>query len=296
MKRIISFRSCCTRSVWALVASGVLMAMNPVVATAQPANANASSNDRMAQQIEQLRAQVAQLQATLDQQRQSGRPMGSPGPAAAQQPAGGMQPSAMQSDSGCCMGMNMHKGEMGMPPEGMAMPQSMMMDEMRRMGGTSGSSPSGSMSGMGGGGMPASPGMNMGGSQPGSEPRSTSSLPGMPGGSHLYHIGSTGFFLDQPQITLTDQQQSTLNGIKERALLQRSDADRRVEEAEQELWVLTGADQPDSGRIQAKAREIEQIRTEQRLAFIAAVGEATKVLTAEQRAQLLGTAKMPDHE
>ena len=131
---------------------------------------------------------------------------------------------------------------------------------------------------------------------PNDAPRSMSSLPGMPGASHLYHIGSTGFFLDQPQITLTDQQQSTLNVIKERALLERSNADRRVEEAEQELWVLTGSDQPDSGRIQAKAREIEQIRTEQRLGFITAVGEATRVLTAEQRDQLLGTGSMQGHQ
>ena len=126
----------------------------------------------------------------------------------------------------------------------------------------------------------------------GGAPRSMSSLPGVPGASHLYHIGSTGFFLDQP-ITLATDQQSALNKIKERALLERGNSERRIEQAEQELWTLTGADQPDAAKVQAKAREIEQLRTNQRLAFIQAVGEATKILTPEQNNQLLGMAGMP---
>jgi Spy/CpxP family protein refolding chaperone len=159
----------------------------------------------------------------------------------------------------------------------------MMMDDMGRMGGTS----AGSGTAPGGG-------MKMGGAPAGAAtrsqkaPRSISSLPGMPGASHLYHIGASGFFLDQPQLTLTAQQQSALNKIKERALLGRAEADRRIEKAEQELWTLTGAGQPDAARIRAKAREIEQLRTDQRLAFIQAVGEATKVLTPAQQAKLTG--------
>jgi Spy/CpxP family protein refolding chaperone len=119
------------------------------------------------------------------------------------------------------------------------------------------------------------------------------SLPGVPGGSHLYHIGSSGFFLDQPRIALTSQQQAALNKIKERALLERGNAERGIEQAEQELWVLTGAERPDAGKVEAKAREIERLRTDQRLAFIQAVGEATKLLTPEQRSRLLGTASTP---
>ena len=290
MKQVVFFRSL---SALPVVALSALIAATPFVAHAQASN----NSQPLAEQIEQLRAQVAQLQTALDQQRRS-NPMGSGNPSAAQQPMSGMPASGMESESGCCMGMDMHKGEMGMPPDGMKMPNGMMMDDMPRMGGMAGGSAGGAMQGMGSAGMPAA-GMNMGAAQAAAEPstsRSVSSLPGMPGASHLYHIGSTGFFLDQPKITLTDQQQSTLNGIKERALLERSNADRRVEEAEQELWVLTGADQPDAGKIQAKAREIEQIRTEQRLAFITAVGEATKVLTAEQRDQLLGVSNMQQHE
>lgn len=121
-------------------------------------------------------------------------------------------------------------------------------------------------------------------------PRSVSSLPGIPGASHVYHIGSTGFFLDQPQLNLNTEQQTALNRIKERALLERSNAERRIEQGEQELWALTGADLPDASKVQAKLQEIEQLRTAQRIAFIRAVGEATKQLTPEQQSALTGMA------
>jgi Spy/CpxP family protein refolding chaperone len=51
---------------------------------------------------------------------------------------------------------------------------------------------------------------------------------------------------------------------------------------------LTGADQPAAEKIDAKVREIENLRTDQRLAFIRAVGEAAQVLTDDQRKMLLG--------
>lgn len=72
-------------------------------------------------------------------------------------------------------------------------------------------------------------------------------------------------------------------------LLERASVDRRVEEAEQQLWTLTAADSPDAGKIEAKVREIEKLRSDQRLNYIRAVGEAGRVLTAEQQASLLGT-------
>lgn len=115
-------------------------------------------------------------------------------------------------------------------------------------------------------------------------------LPGFPGASHLYHVGATGFFLDHPQhITLSTEQQRALNRIKERALLDRSNANRRIEDAEQELWTLTAADAPDAIKIDASVRAIEKLRGDQRIGFIGAVGEAGKVLTPDQQAALLGT-------
>ena len=120
---------------------------------------------------------------------------------------------------------------------------------------------------------------------------SQSALPGFPGHSHLYHIGATGFFLDHPQhIALTIEQQAALNKAKEQALLAKSTADRAVEQAEQALWTLTAADQPDATQIEAKIREIEKLRGDERLAFIHAVGDASKLITEEQRKILTGFA------
>lgn len=118
---------------------------------------------------------------------------------------------------------------------------------------------------------------------------SQSMLPGFPGASHLYHVGATDFFLDHPQhVTLTTEQQAALNKAKEQALLAKSTADRAIEQAEQELWTLTASDQPDAAKIEAKVREIEKLRGDERVSFIRAVGEAAKVLTEDQRKSLLG--------
>ncbi|GJL49216.1 MAG: hypothetical protein NPIRA01_04430 [Nitrospirales bacterium] len=117
-----------------------------------------------------------------------------------------------------------------------------------------------------------------------------SALPGFPGASHLYHIGGTEFFLDHREhITLAPQQELSINQIKEQALLTQASFDRQVEQAEQELWVLTSSDQPEIRRIESKIRQIEKVKGDQRLAFIRAVGEAARVLTEQQRQILLGT-------
>ena len=271
--------------------------------TDSSAHGQAGADKQTAKQLEELRGEVARLQAALEQQRGA-----APQPSGAQQPGagmrgmepgmpmegmdkmemGGMDKMEMGGRSGGMGMMDMHEGEMGMPPEGMEMPDGMMMeDDKGRMGGMSPGP------GMAPGGMPAAPTTGPVLPSGSNAPRSMSSLPGVPGGSHLYHVGSTGFFLDQPRITLTSEQRSALNKIKERALLERGNAERRVEQAEQELWVLTGADRPEAGKVEAKAREIERLRTNQRLAFIQAVGEATKLLTPEQRGRLLGTGTTP---
>jgi len=295
--------------------------------TAGQTSATAAQEQELQKQIAELRAQVTRLQAALEQQ-QKPAPQ-TPTAAATASPSqpsgrgmtggmGGMQMGEMGRMGSGGMGqmggaaggmgmMDMHKGEMGMPPDGMQMPEGMMMGEMGmgRMPSGPGPSAGGGMS-MGGGATGGAPagGAGMGGMPMGAggaraavpaarasrAPRSLSSLPGLPGASHVYHIGSTGFFLDQPQLNLTTQQQSALNRLKERALLERANAERRIEQAEQELWALTGADQPDAAKIQAKLQEIEQLRTTQRIGFIRAVGDATKQLTPEQQSALLGTA------
>jgi len=121
-----------------------------------------------------------------------------------------------------------------------------------------------------------------------------SALPGFPGASHLYHVGSTGFFLDYAdKIGLSVEQKTALNGIKQRVLTEQSANERKIAEAEQALWSLTAAAQPDAAAIDGKVREIEKLKSDQRLAFIRAVGEAAKVLTADQQKMVLGLVPMP---
>ena len=155
--------------------------------------------------------------------------------------------------------MGMHRGEMGMPPEDM-------MRQMRSSGQPDAVAPT---------------------SPPPARPLSM--LPGTPGVSHLYHIGSTGFFLDQPQLQLTADQQSRLRQIMEGALLERTNTDRAIQQAEQEIWALTG-DGADVARIEAKIAETERARTNQRIEFIRAVGEAIEALTPQQRNRLVGAS------
>ena len=153
------------------------------------------------------------------------------------------------------------------------------MDGMDGMGGMGGMKMMGSMKGMSGGGPGGAPG--------GAGNRSA--LPGFPGASHLYHTGSTGFFLDHGgHIDLNTEQVASLNGIREKSLLARNTVGREIEQAEQELWELTAADEPDTNLIEEKIREIERMRGDRRLGFIQAVGEAADVLTADQREALLG--------
>lgn len=118
-----------------------------------------------------------------------------------------------------------------------------------------------------------------------------SALPGFAGQSHLYHIGATGFFLDHPQhIELTLEQQRRLAEIKEQTMLQDNEANRRIEAAEQRLWTLTGADEPQIGEVEKAAREIGETQVNRRLMFIRAVGTAASVLSEAQCQQLVGMA------
>ncbi len=166
------------------------------------------------------------------------------------------------------------------------------MDMMKMGGGAMPSAPAAGMSGGGGGmGMMGMMDMDMMGMGGGSGSMPQSALPGFPGASHLYHIGATDFFLDHPQhISLTTEQQAGLNKAREQALLAKSTADRAIEQAEQELWVLTAADQPDAAKIQTKLGEIGKLTGDERFSFIRAVGDASKFLTDEQRKILTGFA------
>jgi hypothetical protein len=182
--------------------------------------------------------------------------MGMPGGAPQVQ---GMPPSAQ-------MGPAAQAPQMGMMAEMMSMMSSMMSG----MAGTSG-------------GGPMTPLVSVGASA------IISSLPGFPGASHLYHIGSTNFFLDHPdQLALSLEQQRLLGELRMQALLRRTEFDRKIQEGEEQLWLLTAADQPNLALVEAKIREVEKFRGDLRVTFIKDVGEAAKILTDEQRKALLG--------
>jgi Spy/CpxP family protein refolding chaperone len=232
---------------------------------AQHADAKSAPADApLAEQIRQLRAKVATLEAALAQGHRGG------GPAAVGGPTPGMGMGKMGGGQAMGGGMGMMGGKgagqgMGMMGGGMGMMEGMDMGMM---------------------------GMGAMGQAPGMAGMTTdSALPGFPGASHLYHVGATGFFLDHGEhTTLTDPQKAELNRIKEQSLLEGATARRKIQEAEQALWALTAADQPDAGAIEANVSEIEKLRAGQRLAAIRAVGSAARVLTDEQRRQLVGAA------
>ena len=113
-------------------------------------------------------------------------------------------------------------------------------------------------------------------------------LPGFAGSTKLYHAGASGFFLDRPEsLLLTAQQRGALGKLRTVAQQSLAATDRRVAQAEQELWVLTAADAPDLASVEAKLGQIERLRTQQRLTFIRYVGAAARLLNEEQRAAMV---------
>jgi Spy/CpxP family protein refolding chaperone/outer membrane murein-binding lipoprotein Lpp len=246
---------------------------------------SADTGKDLATQVRDLQAKVATLEAALKQ--------GHQGKAAATPPAAGTghspaAPGGMKKGMGKMGHMDMGGGMSGMAGKGAGGMGMMGMGMEGAPGGAAGMAHGDTdmmeMMGMMGMGP-----MGKGGMAGMDKMRKVAALPGFPGASHIYHIGATGFFLDHPEhITLTADQKRTLAGIKEKALLGKASSQRKVEEAEQELWALTASDRPDAGKIEAKVREVERLRGDQRLTFIRAVGEAAKVLTDGQRKALLG--------
>lgn len=264
-------------------------------------------------QLADMLARIQRLESNAQQQ---------PGqlPSAATMPMGEANPPRVNTMPG--VGTDATPSHGGMPGMGMTGEGAALADQLaelrvkmqrleatiqQQFGSTSGAMPmsdtpgmesgakpmQGKMAGMGGGGM----GMDkmemagMMGMSGGSSSMTQSALPGFPGASHLYHIGATGFFLDHPQhIVLTTDQQAALNQAKEQAALAKNTADRAIEQAEQDLWSLTAADQPDNAQIEAKVAEIEKLKGDARLRFISAIGSAAEILNDEQRKILAGFA------
>jgi len=261
-------------------------------------------------QIAEIRASVARLEAALDRNHEamssntgaSSSSMGD-GSMGGMGGMGGMDKMAGMGGMDKMAGMGGMDKMAGMGGMGG-------MDKMAGMGGMDKMAGMGGMDKMGGMGGMGSMGSLSGGSSKGMQmmgrlndmgrpaPLGTiSALPGFPGASHIYHIGAAGFFLDHGQhIELSVGQRSGLAQVQEQAVLEQSSYDRRIEQAEQELWVLTSAAEPDASAVDAKVREIASLTADQRISFIRSVGKAAGILTAEQRSVLVGEpgTQMPD--
>ena len=259
----------------------------PHAAAGQPADAN----KELLEQIKLLQAKVTRLEAAVAKI----APPAGGGMAGMSGGSGGSGGGMGMMDMDMMMGgMGGKKKAMGGSGGGMGMMDMDMM--MGGMGGGSGGGMAG-MSGGGGGGMSMMDDMDMmgmgsmGGAK-GKKMKMTAALPGFPGASHIYHIGATDFFLDHPEhITLSTEQKTKLAQMKQKATTAKASAQRKIEEAEQQLWELTGSDQPDAAKMDAKVREIEKLRGDQRMAFIQSVGEAAQALTDDQRKILIGQAQ-----
>ncbi len=259
-----------------IVASILLVSSFPVVRAQGPAKQQVKSEDKaLADQIRQLREQLAQLENSVKQGNTAQR---APAQAKPGQTMSGMAQPGQVPPTGAPGGMG--TGMKGMPMmmgddsgPGMAQPSTgrsgnQGMSDMDMMGRMSGAS---QMAGQ-------------------------AALPGFPGLSHLYHVGATGFFLDHPEhITLTTDQQRQLGQIKEKTMMEKASTQRKIDEAEQQLFSLTAADQPSLASIQAKVREIGELQGQQRIAYIQAVGQAAQVLTEEQRQRVVGQEPASDH-
>lgn len=256
-------------------------------------------------ELKALRKQVSELQSAMEPRQAPRKGMKSKKSGKGKTAA---MPSASRTphiDSAPAMGMEDDMDSMDSMPKS-APAGSMAAGAMARVAGEMDGMAGGKtsmQSGAAGAAMVQSGGMNamgccmgeMGSVAGGSVMQPATGLPGFPGRSHLYHIGAEAFFLSHPgHITLSLEQQTRLSQIREKAMLDDETAIRKIAEAEQQMFVLTGADQPDAWKIEDELRDIEDLRTQQRIVFIRAVGEAARVLTDHQRDVLLGKVAPPE--
>src|SRR6266496_1340572 len=211
-----------------------------IAQTSRPTPMSSPGDAALTKQIAELRAKIANLEAVISShsQQPTGTGMNATVPFG---PMAGM--SAGPSTGMAGMANNSQTGTSGMSETGGMQGMQNMMGPMEGM------DMMGMMSGM-----PGMQGMNI----------PQSALPGFPGASHLYHIGATGFFLDYAdKRDLSVEQKSGLNAIKQRALGAQAATQRKIAEAEEALWTLTAAEQPDAAAIESKVREIEKLKSDQ---------------------------------
>lgn len=105
---------------------------------------------------------------------------------------------------------------------------------------------------------------------------------------HLYHIAAEYFLFDRKdKLDFSDEQKRSLKQIVEDVHLTLATHHRKIKQAEQELWVLTGKNKPDASSVEAKMKEIAELKVAKRMAYFKAVEKAVGVLTDEQKQKLL---------
>lgn len=252
----------------------------PIPATQPPSPGQATATQDTQAQITKLQQQVIQLQTALKQSKgrkassqsdpmNSGKPamgmgddaggMGGMSSGATKPPMkdkmGGMEgmdkmssQAAPMAPKGCC------GKSMGMP-----MPKGGMADDKM-------------------GKMPSSAATRMK-----SKPMTEQKMAEVP---HLLHVGATDFFLDHQQhLGITPDQKALLETIKRDASNQKTNSEGEIDKAEEQLWQLTSADQPNGMDIDSKVQEVAQLRAAEQVAFIHSVSAASNVLTSEQRVE-----------
>lgn len=278
-----------------------IFALGQMPMSAPPAPNQTMANPDTSAQIRQLQQQVVQLQTAVKQSKgKKGMPQSDP----------------MKSGKPA-MGMGDDAGEMGGMPSDAAKPP--MKDKMGGMGKMA--PPASSIKGSSAAPVPApsccamSMGMPMGkggmaddtmGKMPSGGAASMKAkpmaTPKMAEAPHLLHIGAKDFFLDhEKHLALTPDQKEHLATIKRNSANLKSTSEGQIATAQEQLWQLTSADQPNSADIDGKVQEVAQLRAAEQVAFIHSVSAASEVLTPEQRLEAetpmkLGkssTAKMP---
>jgi hypothetical protein len=122
-------------------------------------------------------------------------------------------------------------------------------------------------------------------------PPAIGALPTAMGAPHIYHLGADGFFADQsPAIGFTPEQQTKLAAIKEKATSAYATVQRKIDQAEQDLWLLTSVEKPDGAKIDAKVADLGRLTGQQRIDYIRSIGEAVGVLTDAQRKAVVAQA------
>jgi hypothetical protein len=104
------------------------------------------------------------------------------------------------------------------------------------------------------------------------------------GPPHLYALAADSFFLDQARaLGLSGEQQGSLAVLKESAAMAYATTQRKIDQAEQDLWMLSTSNTPDLAMIEKHIEGIGRLTGHQRMDFIRALREAAGILTDAQR-------------